>query len=51
MPNVFFLTNAITLVSMLFTILTLILLFMKRISKRLSSKVFLSLILVMGNIR
>ena len=46
MPSIFFMTNGITLISMLFTILTLIILFTKKRNNRLASKIYVALILV-----
>ncbi len=46
MPSIFFMTNGITLISMLFTILTLIILFIKKRNNRIASKVYVALLLV-----
>ena len=46
MPGIFFMTNGITLISMLFTILTLIIFFTKKRNNRLSSKIYIVLVFV-----
>lgn len=46
MPSIFFMTNGVTLISMLFALLTLIILLIKKRNNRIASKVYIALLLV-----